>query len=70
MRTSHAAAMTKPTPRWSEEPLDLARVNLDSPSERRYWVEYFKTTESKLHEAVSLMGAEVPRVRAYLRRIR
>lgn len=62
--------MSRTTPRWSEEPLDLARVNLENPAEFRYWVEYFDTTESKLHEAVALMGAEVPRVRAYLRRFR
>lgn len=69
MSTSQAA-MTQPTPRWSEEPLDLARVNLENHAELRYWAAYFDTTQTKLHEAVSLMGVEVPRVRAYLRRFR
>lgn len=69
MTTRHATK-TRPTPRSSEQPLDLARVNLENPAEFRYWVEYFGTTEDKLHEAVSLMGVDVPRVRAYLRRFR
>lgn len=53
-----------------DEPADLARVSLDNRRELRYWIRYFNTTGNRLHEAVSLMGAEVPRVRAYLRRFR
>ncbi len=58
-----------PTPRMVE-PADLVRVNMDAPAELRYWLNYFGTTEARLHEAVSLMGSEVTRVRAYLRRFR
>lgn len=53
-----------------DEPADLVRVNMDAHAELRYWLNYFGTTEARLHEAVSLMGSEVTRVRAYLRRFR
>ena len=55
---------------WQPAPADLMQVCLDDPGELRYWMDYFAASANRLHEAVSLMGSEVPRVRAYLRRFR
>lgn len=61
---------TEPSCHWQPEPADLTRVRLDTPVEVQYWMVYFHASADRLHEAVSLMGSEVPRVRAYLRRFR
>lgn len=61
---------TDPSRRWQWEPEDLTHVCLDSPAEIQYWMAYFGASANRLHEAVSLMGSEVPRVRACLRRFR
>lgn len=55
---------------WQPEPADLTQVSLENPVELQYWKDYFGASANRLHEAVSLMGSEVPRVRAYLRRFR
>lgn len=61
---------TEPDRNWQPEPADLTQVSLTNPVEVQYWKDYFDATANRLHEAVSLMGSEVPRVRAYLRRFR
>ena len=61
----------QPSRHWHQpEPADLTQVRLDDPAEVKYWMDYFAASANRLHEAVSLMGSEVPRVRAYLRRFR
>ena len=61
---------TQQTPSQQVIPADLAHVDTADPRELAYWTQYFGCTEERLHEAVSLMGGDIARVRAYLRRFR
>ena len=68
---SHSNARSAETSRhWQPEPADLTQVSLDDAGELQHWMDYFAASANRLHEAVSLMGSEVPRVRAYLWRFR
>ena len=43
-----------------------ARINLNDPSEVRYWCTELRCSESQLRDAIHRVGAATVRVRAFL----
>jgi len=53
----------------SREPADRSRVNVDDPSEVRYWRKEYGCTEQQLRQAVSAVGVSAARVKQYFKNL-
>ncbi len=50
-----------------KRPHDATKINLSQPWEVSYWISAFGTTETKLRNAVNMVGPSVSAVKEYLR---
>jgi len=51
----------------SREPADRSLVNVDEPSEIKYWRKEYGCTEQQLRQAVLAVGVSAARVKQYFR---